>query len=108
MNRIEIARHVGFVVVVVALFGASSGCARRGSGDSAAVATTAAAMKRKVTRSELADHRARQIERLRAYAEAGVFPKNPSPLPAPVHMFRDAEGHLCAVANLVHLDGLDA
>jgi hypothetical protein len=43
---------------------------------------------------------------LHAYADAGVFPKNYGS-PIPLHQLKDPEGNLCAVANLVHLDGHD-
>ncbi len=57
-------------------------------------------------RATLAAHRAEQIERLHAYAVAGEFPHNVT-TPGDLHMFRDAEGRYCAVANLVHRDGRD-
>ncbi|HLK37780.1 MAG TPA: hypothetical protein VKU41_13560 [Polyangiaceae bacterium] len=57
-------------------------------------------------RSWLASHRARQIERLDAYARAGAFPHNYAQ-PIAAHVFRDEAGRLCAVANLVHQDGRD-
>ena len=57
-------------------------------------------------RSKLAAHREQQIQRLHAYAVAGRFPHNTSS-PNDLHMFRDAEGRYCAVANLVHEDGRD-
>lgn len=37
---------------------------------------------------------------------AGAFPHNRWS-PEPIHQLRDPEGHLCAIANLVHLDGHD-
>jgi hypothetical protein len=57
-------------------------------------------------RSELRAHRQTEIARLHAYAESGEFPHNYDSRGAN-HIFRDAEGRLCAVANLVHLDGRD-
>jgi len=57
-------------------------------------------------REKLALHREVQMQRLHAYAVAGQFPKNLT-APSNLHMFRDAEGHYCAVANLVHQDGRD-
>jgi len=57
-------------------------------------------------RAQLAAHRAVQIERLHAYAEAGQFPHDYTIAPS-LHMFRDADGRLCAVANLVYRDGVD-
>lgn len=61
---------------------------------------------RAALRAELARHRALQIERLGAYAQAGQFPHNYSQA-ATAHIFRDDAGRLCAVANLVHQDGRD-
>ncbi len=55
-------------------------------------------------RAELADHRARQIAHLHAYALAGQFPHNVTTAPS-LHLFRDPEGRLCAVANLIQTDG---
>jgi hypothetical protein len=60
-----------------------------------------------VSRRTLADHRKEQITRLHDYAIAGVFPENPVASSPPVHMFKDPQGRRCAVANLIHLDGLD-
>jgi len=57
-------------------------------------------------RAQLAAHRDEQIARLDAYARAGQFPHDYTTAPS-LHMFRDAEGRLCAVANLVHQDGRD-
>lgn len=57
-------------------------------------------------RAQLAAHRDQQIARLDAYARAGRFPHDYTTAPS-LHMFRDAEGRLCAVANLVHEDGRD-
>src|SRR5262245_10437130 len=57
-------------------------------------------------RRELAARRAVQIERLRAYREAGVFPRNLT-RPALANIFVDERGVRCAVANLATLDGLD-
>src|SRR5438128_2403343 len=79
--------------IAVALF-VLIGCSRtRGDADDA-------------LRTRLAAHRAQQIERLHAYAVAGQFPHNTTS-PTPVHIFRDADGRYCAVANLVHQDGRD-
>jgi hypothetical protein len=57
-------------------------------------------------RSQLAAHRQQQIERLHAYAVTGQFPHNLTS-PDSIHIFRDADGRYCAVANLVHQDGRD-
>ncbi|MEO7092403.1 MAG: hypothetical protein ABI175_04070 [Polyangiales bacterium] len=60
-----------------------------------------------VVRDQLAARRKVQIARLHAYAEKGVFPRNVVSK-APINVFRDGDGHLCAVANLVDLDGKHA
>jgi hypothetical protein len=57
-------------------------------------------------RETLAAHRAQQLARLHEYATQGKFPRNFTSQ-SPVHLFKDGEGRLCAVANLVHQDGLD-
>lgn len=59
---------------------------------------------RAALRAELARERSRQIERLHAYAEAGVFPTNRE-RPGMLNVFIDDEGHLCAAANLLALAG---
>lgn len=59
-----------------------------------------------ISRAELAKHRAQQIERLKAYADAGVFPRN-NVSRTLVNVLRDDDGRLCAVANMIHLDGKD-
>jgi hypothetical protein len=55
-------------------------------------------------RHKLATARAHNLVRLEAYARAGAFPKN-QVQPGTLNVFRDNEGHLCAVANLINLDG---
>jgi len=55
-------------------------------------------------RTQLAQARTQNLARLEAYALAGVFPKNKE-RPGLLNVFRDAEGHLCAVANLINMDG---
>jgi len=57
-------------------------------------------------RAELAAHRVQELDRLREYARAGAFPVNTTQGPTG-HFFKDAAGHYCAVANLVHQDGRD-
>jgi len=66
--------------------------------------TEDAPVDRAAIRKTLADHRAQQIEHLHAYGAAGQFPHNTTTAPS-LHMFRDPEGRLCAVANLVQTDG---
>ncbi len=55
-------------------------------------------------RKELAAARAENLMRLEAYALSGAFPKNQEQ-PGLLNVFRDVDGHLCAVANLINLDG---
>ena len=57
-------------------------------------------------RAQLSAHREQQIARLDVYARGGQFPHDYTTAPS-LHMFRDAAGRLCAVANLVHQDGRD-
>jgi hypothetical protein len=57
-------------------------------------------------RAELAAHRAQELDRMREYSRAGAFPVNTTQDPTG-HFFKDAAGHYCAVANLVHQDGRD-
>jgi hypothetical protein len=63
-------------------------------------------MSRSAVRAQLARRRAQQLDELGAYAVRGEFPHNYA-LPTAAHVFRDAAGRLCAVANLVHQDGRD-
>lgn len=58
-------------------------------------------------RARLAARRAQELDRLHAYAARGEFPRNLTSA-TPIHLFQDQDGRLCAVANLVHRDGLDA
>lgn len=55
-------------------------------------------------RDKLAAARAQNLARLEAYAQNGAFPKN-QVTPGLLNVFRDDEGHLCAVANLINIDG---
>jgi hypothetical protein len=61
----------------------------------------------RLVRDQLAARRKVQIARLHAYAEKGVFPRNTVSKQV-INVFRDGDGHLCAVANLVDLDGKHA
>ncbi len=97
-----IARLAPVVLVFVAACSRPSGLQRAPQRDVAAEE----AAQRSTTRSTLAVHRAQQLERLHAYAEAGQFPHDLTVAPS-LHMFRDADGRYCAVANLVHQDGRD-
>lgn len=64
------------------------------------------AAERTEVRAALAKARDAHLAQLKAYAKAGVFPTN-ALVPRTANIFRDAAGHLCAVANLIHQDGLD-
>jgi hypothetical protein len=55
-------------------------------------------------RRHLAERRAENTARLVAYREAGVFPRN-RVSDGVINVFRDEQGLLCAVANLINLDG---
>ena len=61
---------------------------------------------RTAVRARLAAHRDQQVERLETYSRAGAFPHDETVAPS-LHVFKDAAGRLCAVANLVHADGRD-
>lgn len=62
---------------------------------------------REVWRARLDAARTRQIERLKAYAEAGRFPRNHR-IFGRVPIFVDDDGATCAVAHLMTLDGRGA
>ncbi|HUH03653.1 MAG TPA: hypothetical protein VML75_16775 [Kofleriaceae bacterium] len=55
-------------------------------------------------RTNLAARRALNLQRLHTYATAGVFPKNRHS-DGPLNVFIDEDGHICAAANLIDLDG---
>jgi hypothetical protein len=55
-------------------------------------------------RSELAKRRKIHLEQLLAYANAGEFPRNRL-AGGPLNIFIDDQGHVCAAANLIRLDG---
>ena len=57
-------------------------------------------------RAELAQRREEMITALHTYWERGAFPVNVYQART-VNIFRDDEGRLCAVANLVHASGHD-
>ncbi len=57
-----------------------------------------------VLRAELSAARKANLQRLEAYALEGAFPRNREQ-PGLLNVFQDKEGHLCAVANLINLDG---
>tara|TARA_R110002073_G_scaffold245044_4_gene407460 strand:+ start:40581 stop:41282 length:702 start_codon:yes stop_codon:yes gene_type:complete len=68
------------------------------------VAQPAPASETTQLRDRLAIARAENLARLQAYAAAGAFPKN-KVTAGLLNVFRDDEGHLCAVANLINMDG---
>jgi hypothetical protein len=102
MNR------VGLLLASCVLLAACSSPRSTALLDETALGTAAPgpSIDRASVRANLAAHRAEQIARLHAYAEAGQFPHNTAVAPS-LHMFRDAAGRYCAVANLVHRDGRD-
>ncbi len=55
-------------------------------------------------RERLQSARQQNLARLKIYIDAGAFPKN-QVQPGLLNVFQDDEGHLCAVANLINLDG---
>ena len=57
-------------------------------------------------RALLAARRATNIARLRAYADAGVFPRNVQQ-PGMLSLFLDEEGRPCAMAHLIQASGHD-
>jgi hypothetical protein len=77
-----------------------------GGGIQSQGATTEPTQASSQVRDELQAHRLQEIQRLREYAMAGVFPRNFTS-DTPLHMFKDPDGRRCAVANLIHLDGHD-
>jgi hypothetical protein len=104
-EAMKMIRRLAAVALAAVTLSSLSACSH-----SQATPTPAAPMSANVVRSavraDLAAHRDLQLARLHAYAEAGLFPRN-STSDAPLHMFKDPDGRLCAVANLVHQDGLD-
>jgi hypothetical protein len=71
---------------------------------SSAIAT--ADVDREVLRKELAARRDLNLKRFHAYREARIYPHN-SYEEGAVNVWRDADGHLCAVATMVFKDGLE-
>jgi hypothetical protein len=92
-------------LVTLALLAApAAGCARRDPDPHPVASVTTRAVERAAVRARLAAHRAQQIEQLHAYGERGEFPRQVTSQ-APLHVFRDDAGRLCAVANLIDKDG---
>jgi len=108
-----LSRHVSqilFVLSVTAAATTSIGCASAPltvEGDTNSTPSRELSSDAKFVRVQLAARRKVQLERLHAYAANGVFPKN-RVSQMPLNVFRDEDGHLCAVANLVDLDGKHA
>ena len=111
-----LGRSVAFGAVLLGLAG-TFGCTSAPVGSSGASAAEPASNPldeaavremRNDTRKVLGEHRQLQLGRLRAYADRGIFPQNDAVSPLPIHMFKDKLGHLCAIANLIHEDGLGA
>jgi hypothetical protein len=96
------SRFAVAVVLFTALAGAA--CARPDAAHPVAPEPVAVALDPASPRAKLAARREQQIARLHAYAESGIFPRNYTSS-APLHMLKDPEGRLCAVANLAVLDG---
>jgi hypothetical protein len=64
----------------------------------------AAAIDSAELREQLAARRNLNLDRLLAYANAGEFPLN-TMSEGPLNIFVDSDGHICAAANLIDLDG---
>jgi len=71
---------------------------------SSAIAT--ADVDRDALRKELAARREANLKRFHAYRKARIYPHNSYESGA-VNVWRDADGHLCAVATMVFKDGLE-
>lgn len=83
---------------------ASTGCPSTNTVDVADPGRIDAPDEHLAARVRLAKNRARHLDQLHAYWKAGVFPRNEE-LPIIGNIWRDSNGHLCAAANLIHLDG---
>jgi hypothetical protein len=78
------------------------GCRGGSAGPAAPGATTVSTVSE--IEAQLAARRALNIQRLRDYRVAGVYPRN-RVVDAQANVFVDENGHHCAVANLMRLDG---
>jgi hypothetical protein len=101
----RLGRFFCAVTFVVAGAVGVTGCAS--SVDAPTTSDAAVAQDPTALRATLAARRQHHIDELQSYAQAGAFPRN-RVAPGKLNIFRDDDGHLCAVANMVHLDGLDA
>ncbi len=63
-------------------------------------------MDRASVRAKLAEQRAANLVRFRAYQKAGVFPVN-TVRPGKLNVWIDDEGHICAAATIIKMSGLD-
>lgn len=94
-----------FVVsTVLAVFLALAATAGRAPAAAAERSIALPSPERVKLRTFLAKRRALQIQRLVAYRRARVFPRNRISQSV-INVFRDERGLLCAIANLVYLDG---
>ncbi len=93
-----------FALVAVLLSAACSRPAPPGAEGASRPVAPAAALDRAAVRAQLAEHRTRELAHLHEYGVAGQFPHNTTTAPS-LHMFRDPEGRLCAVADLIQTDG---
>lgn len=64
------------------------------------------AERRAALREQLSARREQNLKRFHAYRKARIYPHN-SYEEGALNVWRDAEGHLCAVATLVAKDGFD-
>jgi hypothetical protein len=60
---------------------------------------------RATVRAKLAEARASNLARFRAYQMAGVFPSNTFDT-RKLNVWRDADGHLCAAATIINASGM--
>jgi len=59
---------------------------------------------RQTVRAKLAEMRAQNLARFRAYQQGGVFPSNTFE-PRKLNVWMDADGHLCAAATIINASG---
>ncbi|MCW5809028.1 MAG: hypothetical protein KIT31_42135 [Deltaproteobacteria bacterium] len=79
-------------ILTIVICAALAACTHQGPGPAVAV-----------VKADLAVQREISLQRLRAYAEAGVFPLDERGRPTSI--FRDGEGRLCAMAFLIDASG---
>ena len=71
-----------------------------------AAAQSSAPIDRAELRKALGEERATNLARFHAYRKQRVYPHN-TYQQGMLNVWRDSDAHLCAIATLVHLDGLD-